>query len=37
MEALIAAVSRRFEARVEEVRVTDENVVFRLPRVLTDA
>lgn len=35
VEALIAALSARFTARVEEVRVTDENVVFRLPRVLT--
>ena len=37
VEDLIKAVSARFEARVEEVRVTDENVVFRLPRVLTEA
>ncbi|MDX2234050.1 MAG: 4-hydroxy-3-methylbut-2-enyl diphosphate reductase [Hyphomonadaceae bacterium] len=34
VEGLIAALSARFEARVEEVRVTDENVVFKLPRVL---
>ena len=34
VEDLIQAVSARFDARVEEVRVTDENVTFRLPRVL---
>ena len=34
VEALIAALSARFEATVEEVRVTDEDVVFKLPRVL---
>jgi 4-hydroxy-3-methylbut-2-enyl diphosphate reductase len=34
VEALIAALSARFDARVEEVRVTDEDVVFKLPRVL---
>jgi 4-hydroxy-3-methylbut-2-enyl diphosphate reductase len=34
VEGLIAALSARFDARVEEVRVTDEDVVFRLPRVL---
>jgi 4-hydroxy-3-methylbut-2-en-1-yl diphosphate reductase len=34
VEALIAALSSRFAATVEEVRVTDENVVFKLPRVL---
>jgi len=34
VEALIATLSARFDARVEEVRVTDEDVVFKLPRVL---
>ncbi len=34
VEALIGALSARFDAQVEEVRVTDENVVFKLPRVL---
>ena len=37
VEALIAALGTRFEARVEEVRVTDEDVVFKLPRVLVSA
>jgi 4-hydroxy-3-methylbut-2-enyl diphosphate reductase len=37
VEALIAAVREKFDARVEEVRVTDENIVFRLPRLLTQA
>jgi 4-hydroxy-3-methylbut-2-en-1-yl diphosphate reductase len=32
--ALIAAIMARFEARVEEVAVTREDVVFKLPRVL---
>ncbi|MFZ4070302.1 MAG: 4-hydroxy-3-methylbut-2-enyl diphosphate reductase [Caulobacterales bacterium] len=36
VEGLIAACAERFEVAVEEVRVTDENVVFRLPRVLTE-
>ena len=34
VEGLIAALSARFDATVEEVRVTDEDVVFKLPRVL---
>jgi 4-hydroxy-3-methylbut-2-enyl diphosphate reductase len=34
VEGLIGALSHRYAARVEEVRVTDEDVVFRLPRVL---
>ena len=34
VEGLIAALGARFDARVEEVRVTDEDVVFKLPRVL---
>jgi 4-hydroxy-3-methylbut-2-enyl diphosphate reductase len=37
VEALIAEASRRYEASVEEVVVTRENVTFRLPRVLMDA
>jgi 4-hydroxy-3-methylbut-2-enyl diphosphate reductase len=36
VEALIAAVAARFDARVEEVRVTQEDVVFKLPRVLAE-
>ncbi len=36
VEALIEALSARFDARVEEVRVTDEDVVFKLPRVLVN-
>lgn len=36
VEGLIAALSSRFDARVEEVRVTEEDVVFKLPRVLQD-
>jgi 4-hydroxy-3-methylbut-2-enyl diphosphate reductase len=34
VEALIAALGARYAAHVEEVRVTDEDVVFKLPRVL---
>jgi 4-hydroxy-3-methylbut-2-enyl diphosphate reductase len=34
--ALIAAIAARFDARVEEVRVTKEDVVFKLPRVLAE-
>ncbi len=37
VEALIAEAARRFEASVEEVVVTRENVTFRLPRVLMEA
>lgn len=36
VEGLIAALRSRFDARVEEVRVTDEDVVFKLPRVLQE-
>lgn len=36
VEDLIAAIGARFEARVEEVRVTKEDVVFKLPRVLAE-
>jgi len=34
VEALIAAFGERYDISVEEVRVTDENVVFKLPRLL---
>jgi 4-hydroxy-3-methylbut-2-enyl diphosphate reductase len=34
IEDLIAAISKRFDASVEELRVTDENVVFKLPRLV---
>jgi len=34
VEDLIAAISERFETSVEELRVTDENVVFKLPRLV---
>jgi 4-hydroxy-3-methylbut-2-enyl diphosphate reductase len=36
VEELIAAIAARFEARVEELRVTKEDVVFKLPRVLAE-
>lgn len=36
VEALISAIAARFDARVEEVRVTKEDVVFKLPRVLAE-
>jgi 4-hydroxy-3-methylbut-2-en-1-yl diphosphate reductase len=36
VEGLIAAVSRRYAVTVEHVRVTDEDVVFKLPRILAD-
>jgi 4-hydroxy-3-methylbut-2-enyl diphosphate reductase len=36
VEALIGAIGSRFDARVEEVRVTKEDVVFKLPRVLAE-
>jgi 4-hydroxy-3-methylbut-2-en-1-yl diphosphate reductase len=36
VEDLIAAIAGRFSARVEEVRVTKEDVVFKLPRVLAE-
>ena len=36
VEALIEAIGARFDARVEEVRVTKEDVVFKLPRVLAE-
>ena len=34
VQSLIDACSERFETQVEEIRVTDENVVFKLPRIL---
>lgn len=36
VEGLIAALSARFAAQVEEVRVVDEDVVFKLPRILAE-
>jgi 4-hydroxy-3-methylbut-2-en-1-yl diphosphate reductase len=36
VEDLIAAIAARFDARVEEVAVTREDVVFKLPRVLAE-
>ncbi len=36
VEALIGAIGARFEARVEEVCVTQEDVMFKLPRVLAE-
>lgn len=36
IDGLIAAIAARFDARVEEVRVTQEDVVFKLPRVLAE-
>ncbi|MGE3865915.1 MAG: 4-hydroxy-3-methylbut-2-enyl diphosphate reductase, partial [Hyphomonadaceae bacterium] len=36
VEGVIAAVSQRFAARVEEVRIVDEHMTFKLPRVLGD-
>jgi 4-hydroxy-3-methylbut-2-enyl diphosphate reductase len=36
VEGLIAALAARFEVRVEEVRVTLEDVVFKLPRVVAE-
>jgi len=34
VQSLIDACSERFQTQVEEIRVTDENVVFKLPRIL---
>ena len=36
VKGLIAAISQRFQARVEEVTVTREDVAFKLPRVLAE-
>jgi 4-hydroxy-3-methylbut-2-enyl diphosphate reductase len=36
VEALIAAIAARFDAHVEEIAVTREDVVFKLPRVLVE-
>lgn len=35
VQSLIDACAERFEVSVEEIRVTNENVVFKLPRILT--
>ena len=35
VQSLIEACADRYEVTVEEVRVTDENVVFKLPRILS--
>ncbi len=34
VEGFIAALSERYETRVREVRVTEESVIFKLPRIL---
>ena len=34
VEEVIAACRERFEVTVEEVRITEENVIFKVPRVL---
>jgi 4-hydroxy-3-methylbut-2-enyl diphosphate reductase len=36
VEDLVAAIAARFDARVEEIVVTEEGVTFKLPRVLLD-
>lgn len=36
VQSLIDACSERYNTQVEEIRVTDENVVFKLPRILAD-
>ena len=36
VEDLVAAIAARFDARVEEVSVTEEDVMFKLPRVLAE-
>jgi 4-hydroxy-3-methylbut-2-enyl diphosphate reductase len=36
VEDLVAAIATRFDADVNEVRVTEEDVVFKLPRVLAE-
>jgi 4-hydroxy-3-methylbut-2-en-1-yl diphosphate reductase len=36
VEELIAAISSRFDARVDEIAVTREDVTFKLPRVLAE-
>ncbi|GIK50765.1 MAG: 4-hydroxy-3-methylbut-2-enyl diphosphate reductase [Hyphomonadaceae bacterium] len=36
VEGLIAAIAARFDAAVQEVRVTKEDVTFKLPRVLAE-
>ncbi len=37
VEGLLTALAGRFEIAIENVRVVDENVTFKLPRVLSDA
>ena len=34
VDEVIEAFRRRFDVRVEEVRITDENVTFKVPRIL---
>ncbi len=34
VEDLITAIGERYDTAVEELRVTDENVVFKLPRLV---
>jgi len=36
VEGLIAAFRARFEVAVENIRVTDEDIVFKLPRIVAD-
>ena len=36
VEELVAAIASRFDARMQEVRVTEEGVMFKLPRVLAE-
>ncbi|MDX2276326.1 MAG: 4-hydroxy-3-methylbut-2-enyl diphosphate reductase [Hyphomonadaceae bacterium] len=36
VEALVAAIAARFESQIEEVRVVQEDVTFKLPRVLAE-
>jgi len=36
VQSLIDACAERFDVSVEEIRVTDENVVFKLPRILAE-
>lgn len=36
VQSLIDACAERYEVSVEEIRVTDENVVFKLPRILAE-
>jgi hypothetical protein len=36
VEELVAAIGARFDAEVRELRVTEEDVTFKLPRVLAE-